>query len=149
MCVCLCVCMPVNGHVQSGVITCMFQSTCIPVFDVQVEFVSKVPGSFEEIAEVQLEGKEPQQLKIRGNVAKPALEVLSVKDEQPIKCVPFGNTYYGTDRTEHAILYNAGPEVVNFVAIVDEDAIAQELVCAGSPELSLMYLKMENFMRVG
>ena len=98
------------------------------IFDVQVEFVSKVPGTFEEVADVQLEGKEPQQLIIKGNVAKPALEVLSVKDEQPIKCVTFGNTYYGTDRTEHAILYNDGPEVVNFVAIVDEDAIAQELV---------------------
>lgn len=90
--------------------------------------MSKVPGSFEEFAEVLLEGREPQQLKISGNVAKPALEVLSAKDEQPIKCVAFGNTYYGTDRTEHAILYNDGPEVVNYVAIVDEDAIAQELV---------------------
>ena len=95
---------------------------------VQVEFVTKSPGKFEEVADVELEGCDPQQLKIRGNVAKPALEVLSAKDEQAIKCVTFGNTYYGTDRTEHAILYNNGPEVVNFVAIVDEDAIAQELV---------------------
>lgn len=98
-------------------------------FCAQVEFVSKVPGRFEEFAEVTLEGREPLQLKIRGNVAKPALEVLSIKDEHQIKCVGFGNTYYGTDRTAQAILYNNGPELINYLAIVDEDAIAQELVC--------------------
>ncbi|XP_070190234.1 cilia and flagella-associated protein 47-like isoform X3 [Littorina saxatilis] len=94
---------------------------------IKVEFVSKVPGRFEEFAEVTLEGREPLQLKIRGNVAKPALEVLSIKDEHQIKCVGFGNTYYGTDRTAQAILYNNGPELINYLAIVDEDAIAQEL----------------------
>ncbi|XP_076467202.1 cilia and flagella-associated protein 47-like [Babylonia areolata] len=94
---------------------------------IKVEFVSKVPGSFEETAEVHLEGQEPSRLTIRGHVAKPALEILSGKDQQPIKCIAFGSTYYGTDRTEHAILFNNGPEVVNFVAIVDEDAVAQEL----------------------
>jgi len=93
-----------------------------------VEFVTKSPGIIDEVAEVELQGKEPMQLQITGNVAKPCLEVLSVRDEQPIKCIPFGNTYFGTDRTEQAILYNNGPEVINYVAVVDEDAVAQELV---------------------
>ncbi|KAL8606797.1 hypothetical protein ACOMHN_049626 [Nucella lapillus] len=94
---------------------------------IKVEFVTKVPGTFQETADIFLEGQGQSQLIIRGNVDKPALEILSIKDEQPISSISFGHTYYGTDRTEHAILYNNGPELINFVAIVDEDAIAQEL----------------------
>jgi hypothetical protein len=94
----------------------------------QVEFVSKLPGSFEEVVEVELQGRDNIQLRITGNVAKPCLEVLAINDQRAIKCVAFGNTYYGTDRTEQAILYNNGPEVINYVAIVDEEAVAQEMV---------------------
>ena len=68
-------------------------------------------------------------LKIRGNVTERALELLNYEgDNSKVQCIRFGNTYYGTDRTECALLYNNGPEPVNFVAVVDEDAIAQELV---------------------
>ncbi len=71
-------------------------------------------------------------LNIRGIVSERALELLCYEGEQArVQCIRFGNTYYGTDRTECAILYNNGPEPVNFVAVVDEDAIAQELVSAG------------------
>lgn len=94
---------------------------------IKVEFVFKTPGVFVELAEVELAGREPFKLKITGNPAKLSLEVLSLREEEPIKCVPFGNTYFGTDRTEQAILYNNGPEIVHYVAIVDEEAVAQEL----------------------
>ena len=68
-------------------------------------------------------------LHIKGFVTDRALELLSVSgDYSKVECVRFGNTYYGTDQTECAILYNNGPEPVNFVAVVDEDAVAQELV---------------------
>lgn len=68
-------------------------------------------------------------LHIRGFVTERALELLSVQDENTqLQCIRFGNTYYGTDCTQCAILYNNGPELVNFVAVVDEDALAQELV---------------------
>ena len=65
---------------------------------------------------------------IRGVVTERALELLNLSGDSKLQCVRFGNTYYGTDKTECAILYNNGPEPVNFVAVVDEDAIAQELV---------------------
>ena len=79
---------------------------------------------------MELEGKEEyKKLRVRGTVTERALELLSVSgDHQKVQCIRFGSTYYGTDRTEAAILYNNGPEPVNFVAVVDEDAIAQELV---------------------
>ena len=80
---------------------------------------------------MELEGKEEyKKLRVRGTVTERALELLSVSgDHQKVQCIRFGSTYYGTDRTEAAILYNNGPEPVNFVAVVGEDAIVQELVC--------------------
>lgn len=57
-----------------------------------------------------------------------ALELLSMETEERMDCIQFGPTYYGTDKAHAAILYNNGPEPVSFVAILDEDAIAQEAV---------------------
>ncbi|XP_035825915.1 cilia- and flagella-associated protein 47 [Aplysia californica] len=95
---------------------------------IKVEYVTRISGKFAEEAEVYLEGKEMTKLKIRGFVTERALELLSYTgDNSKVQCIRFGNTYYGTDRTECAMLYNNGPEPVNFVAVVDEDAIAQEL----------------------
>ena len=77
---------------------------------------------------MKLEGKETSLLHIRAHLVDQALQVLSLETEESIKCIPFGNTYYGSDKTECALLFNNGPEPVNFVAILDEDAIAQEMV---------------------
>ncbi len=54
--------------------------------------------------------------------------LLSYDTEEPLECVRFGSTYYGTDQTESAILFNNGPDPVCFVAVLDEDAIGQEVV---------------------
>ena len=53
---------------------------------------------------------------------------MSIDNDEPLGCVQFGSTYYGCDRTECALLYNNSPESVNFVAVLDEDAVAQEMV---------------------
>ncbi|KAK3775916.1 hypothetical protein RRG08_017206 [Elysia crispata] len=95
---------------------------------IKVEYVTRISGKFVEHAEVHLEGRDVTKLHIKGFVTDRALELLSVSgDYSKVECVRFGNTYYGTDQTECAILYNNGPEPVNFVAVVDEDAVAQEL----------------------
>lgn len=65
---------------------------------------------------------------IKGRLVDRALEVLSVDTGAPVDCVQFGSTYYGCDRTQCALLYNNSPESVNFVAVLDEDAVAQEMV---------------------
>lgn len=54
--------------------------------------------------------------------------MVSLDLHEPLGCVKFGNTCYGSDKTECALLYNNGPEPINFVAVLDEDAIAQEMV---------------------
>lgn len=77
---------------------------------------------------MKLEGREPKTLTVKGKLVDRALEVLSIDNDEPLGCVQFGSTYYGCDRTECALLYNNSPESVNFVAVLDEDAVAQEMV---------------------
>ena len=83
-------------------------------------------GCFDETADVYLEGCDPQTLRISGNVTKPALQVLSAKDEI-ITQISFGSTYYGTDCVESVFLYNNGSECVNYVAAVDDEATQQSV----------------------
>lgn len=45
-----------------------------------------------------------------------------------VQTVNFGSTYYGTDRTESFLIYNNGPDVANFVVILEEGGEGQELV---------------------
>ena len=80
------------------------------------------------IFRVKLEGQETSVLRIVGNVVERSLELLSMQNEDNIECVKFGSTYYGTDKTESAYLFNNGPEPVGFVCILEEDAIGQEVV---------------------
>ncbi|XP_071134806.1 cilia- and flagella-associated protein 47-like isoform X3 [Mytilus edulis] len=94
---------------------------------IKIEYVTKEPGNLEEHVRVKLEGREPKQLTIKGRLVDRALEVLSVDTGAPVDCVQFGSTYYGCDRTQCALLYNNSPESVNFVAVLDEDAVAQEM----------------------
>lgn len=80
------------------------------------------------ISRVKLEGKEPKTLTIRGTIVDRTLEVLSMDTRRPLGCVQFGSTYYGSDKTQCALLYNNGPEPISFVCVLDEDAVAQEMV---------------------
>ena len=77
---------------------------------------------------MRLEGQDTQVLTVRANLVDQCLQVLSLETEERQSCITFGSTYYGSDVTECALLYNNGPEPVNFVTILDEDAIAQEMV---------------------
>ena len=75
-----------------------------------------------------LEGQPPVPLQVKGSVEEGSLELLDIDTEQILPCVHFGPAYYGTDKTQAAILYNNGPEPVAFVAVLDEDAVGQEVV---------------------
>ena len=77
---------------------------------------------------VKLEGQESTNLHVKGNVVEGTLQLLSHTTEEPLDCIGFGSTFYGTDCTESALLFNNGPEPVCFVAVLDEDAIGQEVV---------------------
>ena len=67
-------------------------------------------------------------LQVQGSVVEGELYLLSPDLEDVLECVDFGCTYYGTDKTESAVLYNCGPEPISFVTVLDENAIGQEVV---------------------
>ncbi|XP_052708553.1 cilia and flagella-associated protein 47-like isoform X1 [Crassostrea angulata] len=94
---------------------------------IKVEYVTKEAGKIDEVIKVKLEGQDTKSLHVRGVLVDRAIEVLSLETEEQLGCVQFGEAYYGSDKTECAILFNNGPEPVNFVAVLDEDAIAQEM----------------------
>ena len=80
------------------------------------------------IFRVKFEGIEPQALQIMGNIVEGSLELLDYTNEERLDCITFDHTFYGTDKTQSAILFNNGPEPVCFVAILNEDAVGQEAV---------------------
>ena len=78
---------------------------------------------------VRLEGQPPTTLQIIGNVVERSLELLNLDTEEIVQTINFGSTYYGTDITKSFIIYNNGPDVANFVVILEEGGEGQEVVC--------------------
>lgn len=77
---------------------------------------------------VQLDGQEPTSLTITADVVDCSLQLLSAKNGEQMDCLQFGCTYYGTDKTQPAILYNNSPDVINFVTVLNEEAEGMEAV---------------------
>lgn len=67
-------------------------------------------------------------LRVCGQVVEGGLQLLSHQEQDSINRIDFGSSYYGSDKTESAILFNNSPEPVCFVAILDEGAEGQEVV---------------------
>ncbi|XP_059154686.1 cilia- and flagella-associated protein 47-like isoform X2 [Physella acuta] len=94
---------------------------------VKVEYVMKTPGKFKETVDVALEGRSKTKVTIKGYITERTLELLSIKEDGTrVDCIHFGNTYYGTEQTQCAVLYNNGPEPISFVAVLNENALAEE-----------------------
>ena len=75
-----------------------------------------------------LQGRELDTIQITGTVVQGLLQLLDCESGRGVSCVQFGSTYYGTDKTEPAILYNNSPSPVSYVSVLDEEAVGQELV---------------------
>ncbi|XP_033635373.1 cilia- and flagella-associated protein 47-like isoform X1 [Asterias rubens] len=93
---------------------------------IKVEFVTKNAGVLNEEVPVQLEAQQPATLQIQANVVERCLELYAPESEDQIDCIQFGCTYYGTDKTQFAMLYNNGPDPVSFVTVLEEDAEGME-----------------------
>jgi hypothetical protein len=77
---------------------------------------------------IQLDGKEPNVIHVTGHAVESALQLLGVESDTPLICVKFGATYFGSDVTQSAVLYNNGPEAVKFVIILNDCAEGQIMV---------------------
>lgn len=50
------------------------------------------------------------------------------KNSQPIKKLEFGSCYYGCNLLSLVMLYNASPDRVDYVIILEENGVGTELV---------------------
>lgn len=90
---------------------------------------------------VVFEGQDPFDITICGDVVKRSLELLDIDRNvrRTIECIKFPYTYYGSDKSEVALLFNNSPEKIQFVAILEEDAVGQEsVICEGQEGLEMM-----------
>src|SRR6218665_3922534 len=85
-------------------------------------------GSLFIFDSITLEGREKVTLQVTGSVVNASLELLTFESEQPLQCVKFGTTYYGTDATQSGMLFNNSPKSVCFVIVLNDEAAGQETV---------------------
>lgn len=82
---------------------------------------------------VELENRGCTEVWIKGVVVEQVLKVLGVSCGKLLKCINFGPLYFGTSKTEQIHLYNESPECMDWVAVLEENAIGEEMVinCSG------------------
>lgn len=82
---------------------------------------------------VELEGRGCTEVWIEGVVVEQVLKILGVSCGKVLKCINFGPLYFGTSKTEQINLYNESPECMDWVAVLEDNAIGGEMVrnCSG------------------
>lgn len=82
---------------------------------------------------VELEGRDCAEVQIRAIVVQQILQVLGVPCGNVLECVNFGPVYFGSSKTEQICLYNDSPECMDWVAVLEDNAIGGEMVrnCSG------------------
>ena len=75
---------------------------------------------------IKLEGQTEQlQMAVAARVVRRSLELLDMRTQEPLKRVDFGSAYFGTDQTQCAMIFNNSPDPVEFVVLMDENAVGQ------------------------
>lgn len=77
---------------------------------------------------VSLQGRPETFLNIKVRVVEQIIELFHMNSERKLECIRFGSVFFGTSKIEHALLYNNSPETVNWVAIMQDDCVGEELV---------------------
>nr|KAF6320456.1 cilia and flagella associated protein 47 [Pipistrellus kuhlii] len=94
---------------------------------IKVDFCADQPSLVNEVAKVSLQGHPDIFLNIRVRVVEQILELLNLSGNQKVECIHFGSAFFGTSKIEHALLYNNSPEPINWVAIIQNDSVGEEL----------------------
>lgn len=77
---------------------------------------------------VSLQGRPDTFLNIKVHVVEQIIELLNMNSDRKLECIRFGSVFFGTSKLEHALLFNNSPETVNWVAIMQDDCVGEELV---------------------
>ncbi|XP_028583251.2 cilia- and flagella-associated protein 47 isoform X2 [Podarcis muralis] len=94
---------------------------------INMEICTDVPRTINETAIVKLQGRPKAQIIIKANIVEQVLELLGVPPSNKIKCVNFGCVYFGTTKTEEVLLHNKSPEPMDWVAILQDNAVGGEM----------------------
>ncbi|NXD02891.1 CFA47 protein, partial [Certhia familiaris] len=113
---------------------------------IKVDICTDVPGVIEEMMTVELESRGCTKVWIKGVVVEQVLKVLGVSCGKVLKCVNFGPLYFGTSKTEKVHLYNESPECMDWVAVLEDNAIGGEMGTdlQGSTDAVLHDLSLKN-----
>ncbi|XP_053790649.1 cilia- and flagella-associated protein 47 isoform X2 [Vidua chalybeata] len=94
---------------------------------IEVDICTDVPGAIKEMMKVELESRGCTEVWIKGVVVEQVLKVLGVNCGKVLKCINFGPLYFGTSKTEQIYLYNESPECMDWVAVLEDNAIGGEM----------------------
>ena len=80
---------------------------------------------------INLQGaKEPGVFRILANIMQKQLVLFSAEPHrqgEQLRKIDFGSCYYGCNLTSVAILYNASPEKVDYVVLLEEKGVGAEI----------------------
>ncbi|XP_068035889.1 cilia- and flagella-associated protein 47 isoform X4 [Anomalospiza imberbis] len=94
---------------------------------IEVDICTDVPGVIKEMIKVELENRGCTEVWIKGVVVEQVLKVLGVNCGKVLKCINFGPLYFGTSKTEQIYLYNESPECIDWVGVLEDNAIGGEM----------------------
>ncbi|KFU94784.1 Uncharacterized protein CXorf22, partial [Chaetura pelagica] len=94
---------------------------------IKVDICTDVPRVIKEVIEVELEGHGCTEVWIKGVVVKQVLKVLGVSSGNIVECINFGPVYFGSSKTEQVSLYNESPQCIDWVAVLEDNAIGGEM----------------------
>ncbi|KAB0341518.1 hypothetical protein FD754_018444, partial [Muntiacus muntjak] len=94
---------------------------------IKVDFCADQPIVVNEYAKVSLQDRPDIFLNIRAHVVEQIIELLNINNDGKLECISFGSVFFGTSKIERALLYNNSPEPINWVAIMQDDSVGEEL----------------------
>ncbi|KFM10088.1 Uncharacterized protein CXorf22, partial [Aptenodytes forsteri] len=94
---------------------------------VKVDICTDVPRIIKEVIKVELEGHGCTEVWIKAVVVEQVLKVLGVSCGKILECINFGPVYFGSSKTEQISLYNESPECMDWVAVLEDNAIGGEM----------------------
>ncbi|KAM4817939.1 cilia- and flagella-associated protein 47 [Thomomys bottae] len=94
---------------------------------IKVDFCANQPRIVNEVARVRLQGRPDILLNIKVRVVEQIIELFNMSSNKKLECIKFGSVFFGTSKIEHAILHNNSPQTINWVAVMEDDSVGEEL----------------------
>ncbi|XP_010119416.1 PREDICTED: uncharacterized protein CXorf22 homolog, partial [Chlamydotis macqueenii] len=94
---------------------------------IKVDICTDVPRIIKEVIKVELEGRGCAEVWIKAVVVEQVIKVLGASGGNILECINFGPVYFGTSKTEQIYLYNESPERMDWVAVLEDNAIGEEM----------------------